>query len=671
MPDFDIDLKVNVDDEDLERLKKELGDIDTDIGVDINTDDVDDVKKDLEALESDDIDISVSVDDTRVTEAKNKVEDIPSETSVNVDADSTQVREAHAEVDSIPSEVNVNVDVDDSQVKNARQEIDTMANGLNGIVGAMAGKSVWDLVYGTSAKAETNKVLIKNMGDTSESAKDLYNTVDKTTDGSLISMQQLIPALNGIKASTGASANEIDKASDKVANFGQYVYAMTGSSAKAETAMFDLSKGIKGLYASLDQYGITEDALMNTGLWSGKEDDLEGYLAAVEQVTGKTDEMMDTATGMEALMGKAFSRAGKRIGESVLPVVKSILGGFNELDSATDGWLSTAITVGGGVASSLVGGLSGISQARNGLKALKDSYKDVKDIIGSVTDGLKLLRDAEALETAAQEGSTFAKIASIFPTVSLAGAEMSLLWPILAVTVAIIALVAILWYLYNNNEQVRQGIDWLIATVKDFGAKLMIVGGIIVSFVTNSISQFGTFVTSGIQRIQSFVLTLQARINMVPLIIRKAFTDAYSRLIMIMNQWVSAGKSGGLRLVNSILNPLGSLAGRISSAMSGVAHALTKPFTDGWNKIKGYIDNIRNGINSITHISLGGADYEGVSYEGGLDTLNSSIARSNNNNNNTYAPTFNINGIIEDTASEYIVKSVNDYVAKENLIRGR
>ena len=670
MPDFDIDLKVNVDDEDLERLKKELTDIDTDIDVDLNVDNADDVLKDIDFL-NDDIDISIDVDDSQIGNAKGELETIPGEVPVEVPVDDTQVKDTTQQVKDIPGEAPVSVPVDDSQVKNARQEIDSMANSLNGIVGAMAGKSVWDLVYGTSAKAETNKVLIKNMGDTSEAAEDLYNTVDKTTDGSLISMQQLIPALNGIKASTGASASEIDKASDKVANFGQYVYAMTGSSAKAETAMFDLSKGIKGLYASLDQYGITEDALMDTGLWSGKEDDLEGYLAAVEEVTGKTDEMMDTATGMEALMGKAFSRAGKRIGESVLPAIKTVLKGFNDLDAATDGWLSTAITVGGGVASSLVGGLSGISQARNGLKALKDSYKDVKDIVGSVTDGIKLLRDAEALETAAQEGSTFAKIASIFPTVTLAGAEMSLLWPLLAVTVAIVALIAVLWYLYNNNEQVRQGIDWLIASVKDFGAKLMVVGGIIVSFVTNAITQFGTFVTSGIQKIQSFVLTLQARINMVPLIVRKAFTDAYSRLMSVMSQWISAGKSGGLRLVNAILNPLGSLAGRISSALSGVANALTKPFIDGWNRIKGYADKIKNLGSYISHISLGGADYEGVSYEGGLDSLNSTIATNNNNNTNTYAPTFNINGIIEDSASEYIVKSVNDYVAKENLIRGR
>ena len=246
MPDFDVDLKVNVDDEDLERLKKELTDIDTDIDVDLNVENADDVLKDIDFL-NDDIDISIDVDDSQIGNAKGELQGIPGEVPVEVPVDDTQVKDTTQQVKDIPGEAPVSVPVDDSQVKNARQEIDSMANSLNGIVGAMAGKSVWDLVYGTSAKAETNKVLIKNMGDTSEAAEDLYNTVDKTTDGSLISMQQLIPALNGIKASTGASASEIDKASDKVANFGQYVYAMTGSSAKAETAMFDLSKGIKGL----------------------------------------------------------------------------------------------------------------------------------------------------------------------------------------------------------------------------------------------------------------------------------------------------------------------------------------------------------------------------------------------------------------------------------------
>ena len=31
---------------------------------------------------------------------------------------------------------------------------------------------------------------------------------------------------------------------------------------------------------------------------------------------------------------------------------------------------------------------------------------------------------------------------------------------------------------------------------------------------------------------------------------------------------------------------------------------------------------------------------------------------------------FNINGIIEEEASQYIVNSVNDYVKKQNLVRG-
>lgn len=137
-------------------------------------------------------------------------------------------------------------------------------------------------------------------------------------------MQQVIPALNAFKAATAANEQQLNATAPGVAQFGSFVYAMTGSAAKAETAMFDLSKGIKGAYASLDQYGITEDALMRTGLWTGKTDDVEGYIAAVNQVTGSTDELMGTFTGLQATVGKIFSIAGKQLGQDVLPVLKKI-----------------------------------------------------------------------------------------------------------------------------------------------------------------------------------------------------------------------------------------------------------------------------------------------------------------------------------------------------------
>ena len=648
---FDIDIKINLDSGDLESVQKELKDL----------------------ADSDDVNLDTHVDDSEIKTAKKEFDDIKgdkAETEVHVD--DTDIKNAKKELDDMQKQLSSNMNA--------------TGNAINGVVGGLAGKGIWDIVYGTSAKAETNKVLIKNMGDVSKSSEDLYNTIDKTTDNSLISMQQLIPALNGIKSATGASASEIDSASTKVASFGQYVYAMTGSEAKAEQAMFDLSKGIKGAYASLDQYGITEDALMRTGLWSGKEDDLNGYLAAVNEVTGSTDDLMNTATGMEALMGKSFSRAGKKIGAEVLPQVKNLLNGFNQLDAATDGWLATSMLIGGGIGSSLVSGLSAINQAKQGYDALKGSIQTVRDTMSTAKTAVEALRSAESLsqgvraalmiatgaETTVEGANAAAKSAAIAPTTGLAIAENSLLLPLLLLVGAIIAVVAVLWYLYNNNETVRQSIDGLLAQFWNFINILIAVGQQIYTFVVGALTQVWNWVTGTTNGVNNLVNLVMSILFPFPTLIFNVLNRVLPFIINAVTSWANSASKGASDLVNKVSSALGGLPSRISGALSGVTNALTRPFTNAWNQIQGTISNIQSGLSSISGGLLGieFAGYEGIGYEGFDNTLNNTLVSSSNNSNSTINNNFNIHGIIEETASEYIVGAVNNHIKKQNLRRG-
>ena len=178
------------------------------------------------------------------------------------------------------------------------------------------------------------------MSDTADGADQLYQRVDEVTNSSLIGMQELIPVMKSFKSATGSSDETLSNVTDEIANFGASVLATTGSSELAQTAMEKLSYGIKGSYAALDQYGITEDSLKNTGLWSGKEDDVEGYMAAVNAVTGSTKELMSTNTGLDAQISKAFSKAGKDIGSGILPGVKQLKQAFLDLNKSSGGGLA-------------------------------------------------------------------------------------------------------------------------------------------------------------------------------------------------------------------------------------------------------------------------------------------------------------------------------------------
>lgn len=272
---------------------------------------------------------------------------------------------------------------------------DSLISGLTG------GKSVSDLIMGNTNKAETNKVLLNMMSDTQAQADKLYSHVDDITNNSLVSMQNLIPALNAFKTATGATDSEIYSATEGISNFGAKVLAQTGSTEKAETAMMDLSKGIKGACASLDQYGITTDALKRTGLWNGEEDDIDGYIAAVEELTGDTSELMQTNEGLDQVLGKKFSIAGKKIGESFLPQIKDAKRGLIELNDATGGNLFAGILAGAQALELTSSVLTPISQTVNGIRDLATGFKEAgslaKDLYSKIKD---IGKSSKALETA-------------------------------------------------------------------------------------------------------------------------------------------------------------------------------------------------------------------------------------------------------------------------------
>ena len=253
----------------------------------------------------------------------------------------------------------------------------------------LTGKSAIDNILGTSSKAETNKVLLNNMTETKKGAEDLYKTVDKVTDSSLTSMQELIPAMKAFKSATGASDKEMQNITDGMANFGSAVLAQTGSTDLAQGAMMDLSKGIKGAFAALDQYGITEESLKRTGYWNGDEKDVEGFMKAVTKVTGSTEELMETNQGLDALIGKSFSRAGKKMGNEFLPVIKDLKRGFLDLDDEMGGNLTASILAVSGGIEVMNQGLWNVSTTVNGVKDLAEAFHSVKDGASIALDTIK------------------------------------------------------------------------------------------------------------------------------------------------------------------------------------------------------------------------------------------------------------------------------------------
>ena len=541
----------DVHDEEIAEIEKELDNISKrqlEIYTEIDDINLQNAKKEIDNLDGEKVEVDIDADTGEIKTARKEVNDLNGEhVEIDVDTDDSQLKTVRKEVDDLNGEkVQVDVDVDDSQVKAVKKEISDLgddlsnslgstSNAVTGAIAGMAGKSIWDTIYGTSKRAETNQILLKNMADTSVAYQDLYKTIDSTTDQSLISMQSLIPALNGIQSATQSSGATINSITPGVAQFGQYVLALTGSEAKAESAMFDLSKGIKGLYASLDQYGITEDALMYTGLWSGKEDDVEGYIAAVNQVTGSTDELMSSTQGLEALMGKAFSRGGKRIGQDILPHVKNLLQGFLNLDDATGGWLSTMMLMGGGALTGLTTFLSTAGQVINGIKMMKEAYD--------------VLRTAEILE-------------------GIAG-WFSISWMLVAIAMGI-ALGLAIWYLYENVDWFREGVDNLIAGLSNLVNFILssVTGTFnwLSSLFTDFTNQMGLNTNDWTQAILGFILFFPQ----LPLRIGQLLLDTIMKAAGFGDDFTNTMINGAINTVNGFISYITSLPGKLKQELDSM-----------------------------------------------------------------------------------------------------
>lgn len=268
-----------------------------------------------------------------------------------------------------------------------------ISNSMDNMLASVTGKSAAESIFGTASKAETNDVLLDMMSNTSEAASKLKEHVDQTTNESLVSMQNLIPAMNAFKTATGATDDQIYNATETMASFGAKVLAQTGSVDLSEQAMMDLSKGIKGACASLDQYGITLDALKKAG-WSGEEDDIEGYMKAVQELTGDTKALMETNEGLDARLGKAFSSAGKKIGNEFLPQIKDVKQGFLDLNSATGGNLAAGILATVQGVDMLSQGASTLTQLANGARDLKSAWDTAGQGVGLIAEKFRNLTTA-------------------------------------------------------------------------------------------------------------------------------------------------------------------------------------------------------------------------------------------------------------------------------------
>lgn len=626
MPSFEIDINFNINSDGLTEAETELQNIqDT---ADSTTDSADNLDASLE-----------NVDGSSLQGASSSADDLKE----SLDGASSSADNLENSMSVIEGGMLLNVGTQlggmSSSLEGVAQQMDNASISVGQLATnvGMAEPQMVDLINNISnvtfpnneAMAYVNQ--LNQMGVSADKLGESATNMDRLNDATGMGYANVMQLTQGLQA-VGISADNLP------ASFNAVAFAEANVNGGAET----MGRVFKRQASTINEYGLTADQVvlimqklseqgvsnmkMGTELSAVLKDN-NGDLQAIEQSLGMQSGALENATATTSQYeGQIMSLADEEMQHKTL--TQQLGAVWEDISLKMSGVLSPMASVGG-----MISQLGNVGMTIRGLREIGQSMRDATTAINIMRDaeslsaGVKtVLATALGVESVAEEGNAVAKGSAIAPTSALAVAENSLLLPILLVVGAIALLIGVLWYLYNNNETVRQSIDWLILQFQLFVGRLLQVGQIIVSFVSNGISQF--------------------------------------------LRWVTGGGQASTNLVNAIYNALVTLPNRVQSAISGITGILTKPFTDAWNTISPLINQIGDGLNQLNPTNWFGAEYEGVQYEGfDGNTLNGVIS-SSASNSSSVTNNFNINGIIEEEASQYIVNSVNDYVKKQNLVRG-
>lgn len=672
--------------------------VEIEIDVDVNNEEaINKLKGQLDDLEDDAEDVEVDVETKK---AKQRLEELlqikkqmQEEGTWGFNVESSQIGR---EISQLKKQLD---EVDDEPIKpqfddsNAQLGIQNIKEGFQSLKqGASEVGQVLTDALESAGKQETNFQFLKGALNNDEAlAQEKMNDIKKIV--------QRLPgddtAVQGLLSQ--AIAKDADLTKDSLADIGtayaDYASAMSFYGKSGIEAQQDMTNYIlAGNTAELERSPILSshiDKLKEANTIQERSEALQEALNE-EHWGGMSNQ--DTYNNKLETFNGMLERGKYTLGGMFQEGAKSAMDLALKLDNASGGLLGMGLAA-VSFASPLSDMVVGAGQAAMGIKSLRDVYKDltVMETIANAIEG-----EGAIAHIASALGITTEAAAADGAAVSFGGlaiAEGAALWPILAIIGALALLgVAVyevgkyfgwwtdvgsmldaisagvqrLWSAFINNPDVQMFIQNLKKAWSDLQIALTPVINKILEFF--NVQQGGSFdiVRALIDGIGAAWLRMKARINLVITVVR-AIIGVFQRVLGAITGFIT-----------NVVNKFTALPGQIQSAISGLTGIITAPFNAAWSTISPIIDGIKNGVSTVQGW-FSGAEYAGfgtdnVGYAGfgSEDTLNNALTSIANNstNNSNVTNNFNINGIIEEEASQFIVSSVNDHIKKQNLIRG-
>ena len=487
-----------------------------------------------------------------------------------------------------------------SSIKQKVENLGDAFSGLNGIMaGAMGAAGLGSFKSLTIDLAMSREQMTALMGATmgsTQAAKEFVDQMRQGTQNSPVQLRMMINAMNGIKLSTGMTNDELKSLDGIIRRVGEASLLMGDDTEHATFVMKEAMSGLNGDFTVLkEQFGITADKMKEMG-WDGTAEDVEGYRIALEKCMegmGDLEGVMDTTPGKISKIKSSFNSAGLKIGEEFLPYIDKACDIF--LDANENGnVLSTTILQLGGAFSLLSGILPTIKPVIDTMRSIKDVAKDVYDTYKKVNDVLKTFELRQKLATIATTAhnlvlKVWQGITKVATAIQAAFNLVMSLNPIYLVVIAIVALIAVLGYLYFNNEQVRNTINALGEYIQGtlieawnqlttavwnvwnaivaFGTAIWNLPGQIYEALTGlleyiwnwAVSVYDSFVNSASNAVTGFVNWIMSLPGMVWTWLWNTITNFINWGGQVKDQTVNAGRNA----VNGFVDWIKSLPGKV------------------------------------------------------------------------------------------------------------
>ena len=272
---------------------------------------------------------------------------------------------------------------------------------------------------------------------------------------------------------------------------------------------------------------------------------------------GVKDQASAAFAGLMGAVGTPILQMLIPIMQTATSVVKALSSGFKALP----GPLQTVIgAIGGGVAifTAFAGAIGVAGQVIGGLKSgieIIRGLSSVSKILGIVRTALTTINTALAIS------------------------EWAALGPIILIVAAVVALIAILWYLYNTNENVRNTIDWLIQSLMSLPETIYNGIGAALQWLSdawnNVVNLFQTYApliaellfvmaTGGVGAIVLLIANFMGMPNQVG----GALQNVLGRIGSFVSGMVSRMISGATSAVSGFINQIAQLPGKVYNELS-------------------------------------------------------------------------------------------------------